>query len=172
MNVEMPATEEATEVDNKPTEDGSETGLTFEADAFSLYAVVIADTIQTRYISADGRTWQIELAYGADANIPAGAELRAGELIGSSAADYTAQAAEALDLAADELTYAKALDISIVKDGRRIQPDAPVKVSIKLLDAPEQDDNTQVNVLHFGEEVKALDCALNEGAVEFDAEGF
>ena len=47
-----------------------------------------------------------------------------------------------------------------------------MKVSVRLLDAPSEQNEDNISVLHFGDEVEALDCALNGDAVEFEADGF
>ena len=114
----------------------------------------------------------MEVGYGPEAGIPSGATLSVSELKGAEADDYAARAAEALNVASGQVAYTKALDIAIVKDGAEVTPDTPVSVSIRLLDAPQVDDNTNVNVLHFGKEVEPVSCALNGENVEFEADGF
>ena len=102
------------------------------------------------------------MGFGAEAGIPADADLTVSELTGPEGEDYVARAAEALD--ADTVAYAKALDIAIEQDGVRLQPAAPVTVSIRLLDAPDNINEENLSVLHFGEEVEAVDCTLNGDA--------
>ena len=75
------ATQVVAQNDAAETADG-QTAVAFEADAFSVYVVVVTETIETRYIAADGNTYDITVSYGADANIPAGAELAVSELTG------------------------------------------------------------------------------------------
>ena len=140
----------------------------FETDGFSVY--VVTYTLSTYYKDANGQTFNIEVAYDREAGIPEGAELAVSEITGDDAEDYVARAAEALNVSDSQMTYAKALDIKIVSNGGEVQPQAPVKVSVKLLDAPEEMDN--VNVLHFGDEVETVDCALNGDSVEFETDGF
>ena len=146
--------------------------VAFDAGTFSMYAVVVTEVIETRYIDADGNTYQIEVGYGADAGIPSGATLRVRELTGAEADAYAARAAETLDLEADDLAYAKALDIAILKDGERVQPLTPVSVSVRLLDAPEDMEEAYVNVVHFGDAPEALNCALDGDTVAFETDGF
>ena len=78
VTVEMPATEapaeEAAEGEAQEGEAG-ESSVGFEADTFSVYAVVITETIETKYIDAEGATWNISVGYGPEAGIPAGATL-------------------------------------------------------------------------------------------------
>ena len=134
--------------------------------------VVVTETISTHYIDASGNTWNVEVSYGPEAGIPSGATLSVSELTGDEADAYAARAAEALNVASGQLAYAKALDIAILVDGQPVQPTNPVSVSIKLLDAPDATENTNINVLHFGKEVEPVSCALNGESVEFEADGF
>ncbi|MBQ6346429.1 MAG: hypothetical protein IJI71_02590 [Clostridia bacterium] len=142
----------------------------FETDGFSVY--VVTYTISTFYMDAAGNTFNIEVEYGTEAGIPEGAELAVAELEGDEAEAYTARAAEALNVNGSQVAYAKALDIAILVDGQPVQPTTPVSVSIKLLDAPEADDNTNIDVIHFGGEPKSVSCAFEGDAVTFQAEGF
>ena len=132
--VEMPANEQAAEAGEQPS--GGEmppTGTVgFEADSFSVYAVVVAKTIETKYIDAKGDTWNISLGYGKEANIPADATLRVSEVTSEA---YLEKAVEAL---AKRVTEAYFFDIAILDaDGNEIQPDAPVQVNITLAEGAE-----------------------------------
>ena len=142
----------------------------FETDGFSVY--VVTYTISTFYMDASGNTYSVEVSYGPEAGIPSGAKLAVSELTGEEAEAYAARAAEALNVTAGQVAYAKALDIAIVAGGVSVQPQAPVTVSIKLLDAPAADENTNIDVVHFGTEVELVDCTLNGEYVEFDTDGF
>ena len=176
LNVELPAGDtEPGEVEIEQTEVGVgdvETEISFDADGFSLYAVVVTETISTHYIDASGNTYNVEVSYGPEAGIPSGATLSVSELTGDEAEAYAARAAEALNVNGSQVAYAKALDISILADGQPVQPQTPVSVSIKLLDAPEAAENTNIDVIHFGDEPKTLSCALEGDAVTFEADGF
>ena len=134
--------------------------------------VVVTETISTHYIDASGNTYSVEVSYGPEAGIPSGAKLAVAELTGDEADAYAARAAEALGADAGNLSYVKALDISIVADGDKVQPKIPVSVSIKLLDAPEAMDKNSINVVHFGDRPEPVSCALNGETVEFEADGF
>ena len=142
----------------------------FETDGFSVY--VVTYTLSTFYMDAAGNTFNIEVEYDREAGIPEGAQLAVSELTGDAARAYLARAAEALDVTSGQVVYAKPLDIAIVKDGEEVQIQSPVKVSVKLLDAPEALNNDNLNVLHFGDEVETVDCALNGESIEFEADGF
>ena len=165
LNVEMPAADvEQTAVAAEQTQ------VAFDADAFSVYVVVITQTIETRYIDANGDTYAIEVGYGEEANIPAGAELSVRELSGEEGEAYIATAAG--NLSSGPVAYAKALDISIIANGEEVHPAAPVSVSIRLLDAPEADEDTNIEVVHFGEVPRTVSCALEGDAVVFETDGF
>ena len=89
-------------VETEPTEVSNSvsvierTSVAFDADAFSVYAVVVTETIETRYIAADGAAFRITVGYGEDAEIPAGATLAVRELTGEDAEGYMDQTEEAL----------------------------------------------------------------------------
>ena len=134
--------------------------------------VVVTETISTHYIDASGNTYSVEVSYGPEAGIPSGAKLAVSELEGDEAEAYAARAAAALNVNDSQVAYAKALDISILADGTPVQPQTPVSVSIKLLDAPEAAENTNIDVIHFGDEPKSVSCALEGDAVTFEADGF
>lgn len=94
---------------------------------------------------------------------------------------YDRHQAEAASAPEPEIVYARFFDITILDDdGEEITPAAPVRVSIELLDA-EQDEEIIRNaeaarVVHFGEaEPEVVEAELLEDAVAgvaFDAEGF
>ncbi|MBQ3476666.1 MAG: hypothetical protein IJH25_00650, partial [Clostridia bacterium] len=176
LNVELPAGDtEPGEVEIEQTEVGAgdvETEISFDADGFSLYAVVVTETISTHYIDASGNTYSVEVSYGPEAGIPSGAKLAVSELEGDEAEAYAARAAAALNVNGSQVAYAKALDISILADGTPVQPQTPVSVSIKLLDAPEAAENTNLDVIHFGDDPKSVSCTLEGDAVIFEADGF
>ena len=152
----------------EPAEETTE--VTFEADGFSLYAVVVTETIETRYIAADGATFNISVRYGEDAKIPANATLAVEELTGEATEDYLAQTEELL-AEGETITLARYFDITILDaEGNALQPQAPVSVEVKLADDPAD----AVQAVHFAEEgAELIDASRNdEEAVTFSAEGF
>ena len=152
----------------EPAEETTE--VTFEADGFSLYAVVVTETIETRYIAADGATFNISVRYGEDAKIPANATLAVEELTGEATEDYLAQTEELL-AEGETITLARYFDITILDaEGNAMQPQAPVSVEVKLADDPAD----AVQAVHFAEEgAELIDASRNdEEAVTFSAEGF
>ena len=80
-----------------------------------------------------------------------------------------------------EIVYARFFDITILDaDGNEVSPKAPVKVSIELLDADQEEEVIQsadsAQVVHFGEEkTEVMEAETLEdtvAGVSFDAEGF
>ncbi len=142
-------------------------GVAFSADSFSVYAIVLTETIETKYIDAEGDTWNITLGYGAQAGIPAGARLAVAEV---PAEDYLGQAAEALP-ETRHITGARFFDITILDaEGNAVQPAQAVTVNVALADETEG----HVDALHFADDgVEVLPAGRNgEAAVVFSAEGF
>ena len=120
------------------------------------------------YLSADGNTYTVSVDLS-DANIPEGAYLQVKELSDSEAEKYIEEAAKAVDKEAEDLLYSKALDISIVFEGKKIQPNGSVKVDAVLKD---KDNNVISQVVHFGEEAEVLESETNGKNVVFTTDGF
>ena len=88
-------------------------------------------------------------------------------------ADYLEKARAALNWTeTDYVFYTKFLDISIVKDGEEVKPQAPVNVSIQLMDVEAGQENLQV--VHFGENgaEKVESQATEEAIVTFETPSF
>ena len=152
-------------------EDANET-VAFEADAFSVYAVVVTETIDMKYIADDGATYDISVGYGPEALIPAGATLAVKELTGEATEDYLARTEDML-AEGERITLARYFDITILDaDGAEVQPAAPVRVSVKLAD---DDPSVAVQAVHFAEEGEPERIAASredDEAVAFDARSF
>lgn len=119
----------------------------FNADSFSVYAIVGTETLTGDVLTADGKTYTVTVTYGADAKIPEGASLKITEFDENSQdyADAKALVVEkkkAEDENFDESAMGlDALDISIVdKDGKEIEPEAEVDVKIERKSLPEDMD--------------------------------
>ena len=119
----------------------------FDADSFSVYAMVGTETLTGDVLTADGKTYTVTVTYGADAKIPEGASLKITEFDENSQdyADAKALVVEkkkAEDENFDESAMGlDALDISIVdKDGKEIEPEAEVDVKIERKSLPEDMD--------------------------------
>jgi fibro-slime domain-containing protein/LPXTG-motif cell wall-anchored protein len=146
-------------------------------DAFEIRVTDVQ--IKKTVIDARGDTWEITVTYNDEAEIPEDAELRVREIlpedeeyeeyyqrslekVGVVAVPDTTEDEQASevndeDTAAETTseensvsTYAHIFDIQIWDDDHEIQPAADVSVSIKLLDAPEED--TDLRVVHFSKD--------------------
>ena len=148
----------------------------FESDKFSVYGIVGTETITVPFVASDGKTYEVTIAYGPEAGIPAGAELIVSELSedGEEYQDYLEQTADAVGTAADALNYLKILDISIMNGEEKVVIQAPVDVQIKLLDKDNTEETGEkTKVVHFGEsETDVIDPELNGITVNFEATGF
>ena len=144
-------------------------GEAFQADSFSIYAMVQTEAIETRYIAADGTTWNISVGYGKEAEIPAGASLAVSEVVGEDAEAYLAQTAEALR-GKETITLARFFDITILdSEGQEVQPKAAVEVKAVLADGTQD----TVKAVHFAEEgPEIIEASQDDEAVVFEAEGF
>ena len=140
--------------------------------------------------TAKGETWEITITYDDSAEIPEGAELRVEEILPEEERyeQYYQQSLEKVGVVAvpeaeeadpevtdetaevesekDSVTtgYAHIFDIQIWAGDNQIEPAAgsAVSVSIKLLDAPE-DEDTNLQVVHFGKDgLEVMELAENE----------
>ena len=120
------------------------------------------------YLSADGNTYTVSVDL-TDANIPEGAYLQVEELSDSAAEEYVEKAAKAVNKKVDDLYYSKALDISIIYNNEKIQPDGTVKVEVTL-----QDKEKEVisEVVHFGDKTEVLKSSTEGNTVQFKTDGF
>ena len=82
---------------------------------------------------------------------------------------YLNEAAQALGMSdAEDISYARFFDISILRNGEEIEPESPVEVKIEYDDAPEISDGADLSIVHFaddGTEVIA-DVDVNNDATE------
>ncbi len=141
--------------------------VSFEADSFSVYAVV--GEIVQEYLASNGSLYEITVTYGPDAQIPEGSRLSVTEFEEGSAeyenalkayiADKVARN-EDVDLAA--LGFA-ALDISIINpDGEEIEPAAPVEVTITIKGLPGEVDLSKIKELSIQHHVETEDGVVVE----------
>ena len=146
--------------------------VNFEADGDSVYAIVGTGSIIAPFTASDGHTYEVTVSYDQSAGIPEDAQLEVAEVTEKDK-DYDKYKSATEDLVTDEqskLEYIKLLDISIVKDGKKVVPKSPVDVSIKLMDtnAPEED----MQVVHFGKKTEVLENTAENGEVSFSTNGF
>ena len=152
--------------------------LVMAAQAALPGAVVFAadgTTTLSKYCKGtDGRNYRVTASYGADAGIPADAQLSVSSIAENSADydGYVRQAALALHCVIDSAEEIRLFDISLVSaDGAtEYQPaeGATVEMKVRLAAAPE----TDLGVVHFGEEAERLDSEVDGRTVAFAATGF
>ena len=168
----------------------AEENVSFEAGSFSVYVIVGKETVSTHVITADGENYEITVTYGKESGLPSeGVTLKAVEIPESS--EVYSSYVDKVDAALGEdktVSHAKLFDISILVNGEKVQPQAPVQVSIKLQDMPVAEEQ-DVEVVHFEETEAASEDSANVkilsqdsvtldrsgenvNSVEFSADGF
>ena len=156
----------------------SEESLTVTMKTGEVFTIKVTDAQITKtVIDAKGDTWEITVTYGEDAGIPNDAELKAEEILPEDARyqEYYQKAVEAVSGETAKDNYAHLFDIEIRAGDQKIEPQANVSMSIKLLDAPE-DPVSELKVVHFGAEgveVMETDISGNDetAATAFNSEG-
>ena len=157
------------------TEDGvSMSGVEFTSGSFSVYGVV-GSVIEKTILASDGRNYTVTVEFGSDAGIPVGTDLTVEEITQFEGASdvatvyehYADKVGEALDLDTAIFEYARFFDISLVKDGEKIQPAEGSSVNVKIELADTSSDS--LKVLHFeGEAVHSDTDGIEEQTV-FDS---
>ena len=137
-------------------------------------------TSEAGTLTFEGPDYTVFVTYTEDADIPEDASLVVSE-IKEDSDEYDTYRAQAEDaIAAGGLSWIRLFDISIEVDGKPIEPAAPVSVQINYHEAIAQDQNTEVNTIHFEgkkETPRLLDTEA-EGSentteqVSFETDGF
>ena len=168
--------------------------VSFETDGFSVFGIVLTETITEHFITASGRTLTVTVTYGPEAEIPEDAVLEVREILPGvdGYEEYYNAAAEAYgyDRANGEIDDAQGTadisgitiaDISILSSaGEKIQPNAAVQVELDFAEPLEADEDASVAVVHFAEneEVQVLSAVAEtaeEGGIDtisFETESF
>lgn len=167
--------EKPTVIDSEmKTEDGvSMSGVEFTSGSFSVYGVV-GSVIEKTILASDGRNYTVTVEFGSDAGIPDGTDLAVEEItqfegvsdVATVYERYADKVSEALGLDSVIFDYARFFDISLVKDGEKIQPaeGSHVNVKIKLADT----GSDSLKVLHFEGDAVHSDTDGIEEQTEFD----
>ena len=148
----------------------SEETLTVTMKNGEQFLVKVTDAqIKKTVIDARGDTWEITVTYDENAQIPDGAELNVREILPTDEeyeALYNSAAAEACSDAEKQgigmpvPSGARLFDIEILGEDGKIEPSAPVQVSIRLVGAADAD---YTSVVHFGVDgAKALTAQTSE----------
>lgn len=148
------------------------TEAAFTADSFSVFAVVYSQ-LTTNVLTADGKTYKITVTFDEDAGIPAGTELIAteiefgtdeynqnvGRLWSEANKEYfkveemREHYVESMGLLPDvhmtNINMARFFDVSLVNNGRKIEPKAPVEVEISYDEGLYAPEGTTPGVVHF-----------------------
>ena len=163
------------DVDLQKSDKDTVEGMQFETDGFSVYGVVETETLTTEVITAKGETFEITVTYGADAEIPEGAYLKAREILEETEEYevYYEKALKALDEDSEEenylagLGFARFFDVTIYnREGQKIEPKAPVEVTISYVDPVELLEDENFKVVHFADtETEIIDIETEEPSV-------
>ena len=127
------------------------TGFSFTTESFADY--VLSYSLVTYYTASSGDTYRITLNYGPEAGIPEDAELKVTEILEDEEEynNYLKDSAEKLGISSDTVSFARFFDIEIQAEGQKIEPAAPVSVTISLEDLPEASAE-EINVVHFDQD--------------------
>ena len=141
----------------------------FEADSFSVYAVVYTVELQTEVLTASGDSYAVTVTCGEDAQIPNNAKLSVREILSTdeeydsfynSAVEKACSDAEKQGIEMPIISGARLFDIEIQSEDGKIEPAAPVQVSIRLIGKKTAD---HTSVVHFGKDgTEALEAKTSE----------
>ena len=153
---------------DQKNDEGQSTEVQFEAESFSIYGLVYTVSFSNE-VGAKGDTWEIIVTYGEDAKIPYDAKLNVREILSTdeeyaellnSAAEEACSDAEKQGIDMPIFSGARLFDIEIQGEGGKIEPAAPVQVSIRLVGSDAAD---HTSVVHFEEDgTKALAAETSE----------
>ena len=188
---------ETSVMDNATFEEGQ---VQFDSDEFSTYVIIITlGEPGEQVYHGDGVT--ITVTYGADANLPKGTEMTVRELEeGTEEYDeYFERTREALNLEGDEvpeenvtvadqlnallsggywLESARIFDIELNYQGEKVEPAAPVNVTIEYDEpvalAAEEDSESEFKIVHFADEGTEIisDVTVEGSAISYQQESF
>lgn len=126
----------------------------FDADSFSVYAIVGTETISTQVITAEGETYTIEVTYGPEAEIPENSYLIVKEIIeGEEYEKYLSEAENALSDEENQadISFARFFDIEIWNNDEKIEPKAAVEVKIINETALSIAKDESLSIVHFAD---------------------
>ena len=132
-------------------------------------AAILRGTLNANY----GGTYAVKVSYGPKANIPDDATLSVRELSGAARQYVSKQALRAIGAARSN--YLRAFDITILDaQGNKVEPAAPVEVTIQLLNAPIMTDPAVVHLAGADTDVIDPDVVRRKGTctLDFASESF
>ncbi len=185
-----------TEVVNQKEKIASNNKVGFEADSFSVYAIF--GTIETTYITADGQSYNITVTYNANSGIPKDAKLEVREIsLGTEEYNnYNNQALDKIGVNAPlentekiggseglyeleivnppmEENFARFFDITIISEGKKIEPLIPVDVKITYNEPIDLSNNKELKVVHFADNgIETISPNVNGSEVSFKQSSF
>lgn len=141
-----------------------------------LFAYAWSQNLVTTLNSTDGNSYRITVSYDEESGIPENAVLNVTEINENdeSFGNYIERSAETQGHKADDITLAKAFDISIVdpETGVQYQPNNKVSVTIELLD-DRLERYGDIGVVHIDDEkTESISSQVKDGTVKFDTYGF
>ena len=153
----------------------SEETLTVSMKDGEVFTIKVTDVqIVKNILTADGENYVITITYSDEAEIPDRADFNVTEILPSSDdyQKYLADSAQKLNIAAGDVAYARFFDIEIVKDGKKVEPKAPVHVKIEHEQALEATLGKELNIVHFAESGTEVieNVKLGEDMKEIDYE--
>ena len=146
--------------------------LSFTTNDFADY--VLCYSIETFYTTYEGDYLKITLNYGPKAGIPEGAVLEVREILpeDESYDGYLSESTAKLGVNSGAVAFACFLDIEIQKDGEKIEPKAPVSVKIQMMNLPEETENAEAQLVHFGDQTEVLNAEAVGTDVSFETGSF
>ncbi len=149
--------------------------VSFEADASYVYAVAEI-VIEKTVLASDGHNYNITVTCEAESGIPEDADLLVEEILSTSSEymNYVKKTESTLGWETGSASYARVFDISIVKNGVKLQPASGTTVDVRIELADAGNNNT-LSVVHFEDNKAAGDkvpIVTNGQALSFEASGF
>lgn len=134
--------------------------VTFSAGSFSVYGVVQKIRKILKVITASGESFTVDVTFTSDAGIPDEAELVATEITPDDPAYEAYREQTALALGADDVRLPGLFDLGIYVNGEKIQPAAPVSVTVSLNEGIREGE--KLYVVHFPEGIEAAKEPVEE----------
>ena len=152
----------------------SEESLTVTMKNGDQFVVKVTDAqISTHVITADGEDYVITVTYGPEAGIPEGATLEAEEIPeGTDQYETMLEQAQAAlnreESTAAAIRFSRFFDVTILdQEGRKIEPESPVAVTIRYADAIDM-NHAKPMIVHFAED--GIEVIRANGRLEGDGQ--
>ena len=146
----------------------TEESLTITMKNGDVITVKVTDAqLSKDILTAKGETYSITVEYDDDAEIPENADLTVREISDGTKefSRYLKEYSEEVGVDRDAVTFARFFDIEIVKDGKKIEPKSPVRVTITYKDALDISGDDHLTIIHFADEGTEV---INETAISKD----